>query len=98
MAQRNEVRGALARRNGRHAGHEEHVALARTAVADQRQRGRLHHDASFRPRHAMRDVFASHVHHHRLPGGIEVGKMRGVRRRHGGGPAGIRTGLRFRRA
>jgi hypothetical protein len=49
---------------------------ARLAVADQRECGGLHRDATGGARDPVRDVLGADVDHVRLPRGVEVGKMR----------------------
>ncbi len=75
MAERDQVRGALARLDGRYARHPQHVAFLRVALADHRQGGRLHDDASGGAGAALGVRLAADVDHVGLAVGVEMGEF-----------------------
>jgi hypothetical protein len=80
VAQRNEVGGALGRRDRGDPRDEQHVALSPSSRADRSSVAGCMRCAR-RARDAMGHLLRAHVDHVRLPLAVEVGKMRRLDRR-----------------
>ena len=75
MAQRNEIGRALRALDGGNARDTEHVALARIAGANERERGGGHRDAAAGARETIGYILGGDIDHVRLTRRVEVRKM-----------------------